>query len=329
MSFDRWCRVNVSEAFGEFQGVVNADIGQVREARGRRDLFRDAFETDEDVVEVVASGSLARGTQKDPVHDVDLILVYSETAHPDWGLPGQSAELALDHVRARVNVLLGGTHGTYAQVVRLARWRNHAVKCFLDDPDDPDAFTVDVMPALRRDGQLFIPEATSRQWVRCDPESLIEAVAAKHRDWGKFAGTVRMLKWWAGEQDIKIKSLVMEVLSLDCLPTTSTQSQAVKQFFVNAAYRIEGGDEVDDPARICGPIQADLDYAELGARLRASADTAGRAVQAQLNNDNAGAVRAWREVFGDAFPAPPAGGSGGVPAAVPLEPRPVKDTPQG
>jgi SMODS domain-containing protein len=185
--------MGVNDAFTTFQGVVNADIEQVREARGRRDIFKGAFGTERDVYEVIASGSLARGTQKDPIHDVDVVIVFDGDQHPNWGEPGASAEDALDETRQRVNSLLGATNGTYETAVRLARWRNHAVKCFLDDPEDPDAFTVDAMPALRRDGHLLIPEATSEKWVQADPEHLIAAVAAKHAAWNKFAGTVRML----------------------------------------------------------------------------------------------------------------------------------------
>ena len=202
----RRTNVSVTNAFKTFQDIVNAVITYVREARARRDLFKGVFGAEDDVKEVVASGSLARGTHKDPIHDVDLIVVYDQDEHPEWGTPGSSAADALDYTRERVNALLGATNGTYEKTVRLARWRNHAVKCFLDDPDDPDAFTVDAMPALRRDGKLLIPEALAEDWVPCDPEFLIAEVADRHAEWNKFAGTVRMLKWWAAEQDTKIKS---------------------------------------------------------------------------------------------------------------------------
>lgn len=318
---------SVNSAFKEFQQVVNADADQVNEARQRRDLFREAFSAERDIDEVIASGSLARGTQKDPIHDVDTILVFDGDDHPDWGKPGRSASEALDYTRERVNKLLGATNGSHSQVVRLARWRNHAVKCFLDDPDDPDAFTVDAMPALRRDGMLLIPEATSRQWVSCDPEFLITAVAAKHASWNKFAGSVRMLKWWAREQTPTIKSLVMEVLALDFLPVNGgLQPNAIQKFFVSANYYIAGGSEVVDPAGVCGPIQPDLDYASFSTLLGAAADKAARAMNAEWSNDTASAIKWWGEVFGESFPRPPFT----PPApAVPPPPRAVKDTPQG
>ena len=320
--------MSVTDAFDEFQGIVNADAEQVKEARRRRDLFRDAFLNEGDVNEVIASGSLARGTHKDPIHDVDVVIIYDGSQHPEWGTPGTSAEDALNHTRTRVNALLGVTNGTFDKAVRLARWRNHAVKCFLDDPEDPNAFTVDAMPALRREGMLYIPEASSKQWVPCDPEYLISEVAKKHAEWGKYAGTVRMLKQWASQQDTKVKSLVMEVLALEFLPTDRTRPVAIKDFFVSAHYAIDGGREVVDPAGICGPIQSDLDYEEFATCLKEARDSAVRAFQAQNNENVAAAIQHWGKVFGEDFPEPPSTGSP-LPAIAPEVPRTVKDTPQG
>ncbi|WP_306232105.1 nucleotidyltransferase domain-containing protein [Agrococcus beijingensis] len=317
--------MNVDDAFEEFQQAVNADPGAVREARERRDLFRDAFSSETDVDEIIASGSLARGTQKDPIHDVDVIIVFDGSHHPDWGHPGESAAAALNHTRERVHGLLGSAEGTFAQEVRLARWRNHAVKCFLDEPEDPDAFTVDAMPALRRDGRLLVPEAVSEDWIACDPEFLIAQVAHRHATWRKFAGTVRMLKSWAAQQPFDVKSLVMEVLALDHLPTDASRPAALKQFFVSAAFAMDGGSVVEDPAGLCGPIQSKLDYAAFAGALQAARDDAAKAIQAQVSNDTAAAIAHWGKVFGADFPAV-GRGSTVKPTAVP---RPVKDTPQG
>lgn len=318
--------MSVLDAFSEFQRTVNADTDAVVEARRRRDLFRGAFSPLTDVEEVVPSGSLARGTEKDPIHDVDLVIVFDASAHPTWGEPGASAEEALDYTREKVTELLGISNGSFAKAVRLSRWRNHAVKCFFDDPDDDSGFTVDAMPALRQNGHLLIPEATSREWIECDPEELIKRVAARHAEWNKFAGSVRMLKRWAADQSIDIKSLVMEVLALQHLPRgTQSQPSAIQQFFVAAAYFVEGGEQVTDPANLCGPIQTNLDYAAFGDLLRTAGDEASAAIQAQINNDAPSAVARWGKVFGPAFPPPPSIG----PAVIPAGPRQVKDTPQG
>lgn len=320
--------MSVDSAFAEYQKKVNADEDQVAEARRRRDLFKSAFSDEDDIEEVRPSGSLARGTEKDPIHDVDTILVFKAGSHPGWGEAGDSAEEALNHVQTRVRELLG-THGTHAAgEVRRSTWRNHAVKCFMDDKDDADAFTVDAMPALLDGDRLLIPEFTSRKWVPADPQYLIDAIKAKHEQWSKFAGTVRMLKAWGKTQDTEVKSLVMEVLALQHLTTGNTRPIALRNFFTTAAYTLEGGERVTDPAEVCGEIQKDLDYTKLAECLRSASANATIAVSKQASNDDATAIHHWGEVFGSAFPAPPK--TGPVPAVVPpVSPRPVKDTPQG
>src|ERR1700722_7176802 len=62
----------VDEAFDIFQKKVDADSWYVRKARHRRDLFGTAFKRLDDVIDVIPSGSLARGTQLNPINDVDL-----------------------------------------------------------------------------------------------------------------------------------------------------------------------------------------------------------------------------------------------------------------
>lgn len=72
--------MKVSTAFDTYQRVVNAPKEQMIEARRRRDLFRDAFASETD--KVSPSGSLARGTQHDPIKDVDTILVFDQDDFP-------------------------------------------------------------------------------------------------------------------------------------------------------------------------------------------------------------------------------------------------------
>jgi len=335
-------------AFGNHQSVVNAAPESVREARRRRNFFCDAFGKQPDVAETVPSGSLARGTQRDPIHDVDLIIVFRQEDHPDWDTGNGSAEAALEYIRGQVTDLLGVTAGTFAQEVRRAHLRNHVVKCFLDDPDDLDAFAVEVMPALRRaGGGLRIPERNNEAgWVTADPEFLICEVAARHFEWRFFAPMVRAVKKWKDVANLDVKSLTAEVLALKCMPRPRpgqvlTRPAALQQFFTAAASVVMHG--VADPAGWCGEIQPDLDRAAVRAALLESADVAARAVAAEQRGDHDAAVCLWRSVFGPDFPEPPGGCpaagtnasaallAGGVAAiaAPALIRRPVKDAPQG
>jgi hypothetical protein len=327
--------MDLDKAFDDLQRAVNASPEAVKEARRRRDLFRDAFATEADVVETVPSGSLARGSQKDPIHDVDVIVIYDAAAHPDWGTPGASAGDALDHVQGRVHALLGVSEGTFAKEVRLAQTRNHSVKCWLDDPEDDNAFTVDVTPALRQQGEtLLIPEKQSSDWVPTAPELLIRLVAARHSSWNRFVPLVRDLKRWGADQQSEMKSLLLEVLALHHLPE-GERPESLARFFTAAATAVLK--PVEDPAGLCGEIQPDLDRAAAAQDFTKAAESAWRAVEAEARGDTDHAACLWRAVFGEIFPEPEGGCGNGTAAAagvaaaisIPRPRRPVREAPQG
>lgn len=330
--------MDINKAFDELQREADADPEQVKEARRRRDLFRVAFEAEPDVEEFVASGSLARSTQREPINDVDVIVVYDAGAHPGWGQPGDSAEEALKYTGGRVNTLLGATGGTVAQAVRLARPGNHAVKCFLDDPDDPKAFTVDVMPALRQaDGTLLVPEKASGKWILTHPEYLIKLVADRQAEWSEVRPLVRVLKLWKDVQDTGLKSLTVEVLALNHLPEERSRAKALQRFFSAAEHAIEL--PIEDPAGLCGPTQSELDIGKAREAIKAAASASWAAVNAQDRGETDRAACLWHSVFGDAFPQPEGGcpednGTGSGLAGITIgigttAPRPVTDAPQG
>jgi Second Messenger Oligonucleotide or Dinucleotide Synthetase domain len=320
--------MGIGEAFDDFQKIVNADKDRVDVARGRRDIFKKAFNSEADIVETFGSGSLARSTQLDPVHDVDLVVVYNREDHPEWGNPGKSAADALEHTRGRVKDLLGATYGTVDKLVRHTRWRNHAVKCFIDPPDFPDGFTVDVMPAFRQaDNTLLVPQAATEEWITVDPEYLIRAVANHQRDWEYFRPLVRVLKRWRHSVPTKVKSLVMEVLALRCMPHSGNRPEALRSFFTAAAIEVNLG--VVDPAGHCGSIQDDLDIPVLHTALANASDIAARACAEAANGNTDDALRAWQEIFGSDFPAPAKSSSAGVAAPALITTRLVRDAPQG
>lgn len=315
--------MTVFSAFDEFQQKVDAEPDHVSEARERQAAFVAAIRSSDAVLEVVKSGSLARRTQLDPIHDVDLIAVFDSSSYPDWGKDGTSSEDALGVVHDLVRTTLANPGGSDAELVRLAVPKNRAVKCFVDDPDADHPFTVDVMPALRNDdGTLLIPSRRNGVWNTANPELLISAVEDRQEAWKYFRPMVRMLKHWRRSCGTEVKSLVMEVLALDYLPLGTNRPNALRQFFVAAAYNVLEG--VSDPAGLCGPIQPDLDLEALHNALTEAGDEATLAIQAAARNDDARAQQHWQNVFGEDFPALPKSESS--PAVVA---PPIKDAPQG
>lgn len=318
--------MTVLESFATLQSVVDADVKVVQIARDRRDTFTSALLTAPDVKVVWGSGSLARSTQLQPVHDVDLVVEFDQDEHPDWGEDGGSAEEAIERCHDLVNDLLSVSHGSRAQLVRLIRTadRNRAAKCFVDPPEQDNAFTVDVMPALRRPDGILIPFKKEERWSLADPEYLINEVARRQQDWSLFRPLVRVLKYWSRQhEDVTgtVKSLVMEVLALDCLSVSNNRPEALKNFFVNASTHSL---RVEDPAELSGLIQPTLNVAGLRRSLEDAAADAVAALRAVASNDQPAATRHWQSVFGTAFPLVlPPGGAGET------GPRPVRDSPQG
>ncbi|WP_230100308.1 nucleotidyltransferase [Microbacterium sp. Bi98] len=315
--------MGVFAAFDDFQRTVDADAEHVRAARERQRVFIDAIDSADAVVETVKSGSLARSTQLDPIHDVDLIAVFDKATYPTWGQAGASAEEALTVVHDLVRDTLANPGGSHDELVRLAVPKNRAVKCFVDEQDADHPFTVDVMPALRNeDGTLLIPSKRNARWDTANPEYLIDEVQSRQNTWNQFRAMVRVLKYWRRDCGTEVKSLVMETLALDYLPLETNRPNALRQFFVAAAYNVLEG--VHDPAGLCGPIQPDLDVQALHEALSAASDEATLAIEAAGRNDDASAQRHWQKVFGEDFPAPIGGDSS---SSVP--PPSIKDAPQG
>ena len=301
--------MDLEKAFQDLQQEVNADPDQVAEARRRRNLFRDdAFDPEPDVEKTYASGSLARGSQIEPINDVDLLVVFNRADHSDWdGSPG-SAERALNETQQRVRDLLGAEEGRVAREVRLAKIQNHAVKCFLDDPEDPEAFTVDVVPALRHEERGFeIPEKDTDSWIRTDPLYLITEVLDRHEaSEGTFVPLLRVLKRWSKDHGKPLKGLAIEVLAIDVLPLDKSRPRCLSSFFTGALARID--EPIEDPAGLCGEVQPDLDKEKARAELNLAGDLAWRAVEAERRGETDRAACLWRKVFGGGiFPAPPQG----------------------
>lgn len=336
----------VSRAFELFQPVVNTDPAELKEARRRRDLFDRAFEDEHDVDDVFCSGSLARKTHKDPIHDVDSVVVYRTGSRPSWGLDGPSAKAALDEVQSRTVHLLGVEAGTRAREVTAAVPRNHAVRCEFGALRG-HGFTVDVMPALRVPGGLLVPVAREDRWEVVNPQDLIRRTRDRQAVYDDYVPLVRTVKFWKDERktvnsSLDAKSLLIEVLAYELLDRARPRQEALERFFTAAGVRVRRGTPVQIPGSTCGPVQPDLNVGALLTELDAAADLACRANMAERAGDHDTAIRRWGQVFGESFPtSPPNPGLGtawaatgalvpaqsGTAAAAPR--RLLRDEPQG
>jgi hypothetical protein len=303
-------------AFRDFAHAIETDPFDLLLAKWRREVFTTALRKLPGVAEVIPSGSLARGTQVGPIHDLDLIVVFRKSHHPQWGQGGASAAEALEHLRAGIEEGLGAGRGPASRVVRHTEARNHVVKCrdVSLGPFEgiiPSAPPVDVMPAIRAGSHLRVPERLNGRWVDVDPEKLMRLVEERKREWKYFDEVVWMVKYWVAHSHLDLPSVAIEVLVLKYLPRprffeTLTCGEAVTRFFEAAAkadihgLRVPGGRE----------IAPGFGYGSLRHALGRAAGLARKAMDAEHGIENPG-LRLnpiedpsvfWRQLFGRRFP---------------------------
>jgi hypothetical protein len=333
--------MTLEEAFNALQTKVDANPAVVEKARDRRNAFRKGLRAEPDVTRTFASGSFARGSQIEPIKDVDLLALYDHAAHPGWGQPGDSAEEALEHLRERIKDRLGPDNvdpDSDIEPVRFTQVRDHAVTCWLDEPDAEDAFTIDVVPVLHRAAGngvplgFWIPETSSRAWIASDPLYMVYRVLERHdRSGGQFVKRLRLLKRFSLDRGKLMKGLTMEVLGLHHMPDGPVHD-ALGTFFAAAETYV--WQPICDPAGYCGEIEKDLDRQTAADAFKEAASLAWRANTALRRGETEKAICLWREIF-DAIPEPPGGctthlAAGGAAAGVTVgSPRRVRDLQQG
>src|SRR5689334_17980758 len=106
------------DGFESFGRAIESDPLAVLLAKWRHDAFIRELEQLPDVVEIIPSGSVTRGTQIGRIYDVDLIVVFDKAAHPDFGGGGpESAQAAMTYLQGKLleklhplsdDLLLGG-----------------------------------------------------------------------------------------------------------------------------------------------------------------------------------------------------------------------------
>jgi hypothetical protein len=305
------------DSFRAFGREIQSDPISVLLAKWRRDAFIKDLEGRPDVVEVIPSGSLARGTQIGPVHDVDLIVVFSPSEHQDYGHGSDSARAAMDHLESSLQAARHPWPVAERPLLTETEQKRHVVKCsgVSTGPFEniiSSGPPVDVMPAVRPGGHLRVPE-DGNSWIDVDPEGFMRLVAEREREWEYFTEVSKMVKAWAEHNHLDIRNLAIEVMVLRYCPRprffqTLAVGEALAQFFENAAQAHITS--LRDPAGWCGEIDPRLDYAGLRRALGQAADLSRRAMNAEYARasrfDPADRVPHpdvfWRELFGNKYP---------------------------
>jgi hypothetical protein len=315
------------DGFEAFGAEIKSDPLGVLLAKWRRDSFIAKLERLPDVIEVIPSGSLARGTHIGPVHDVDLIVVFDKSAHPDYGTRPESARAALTYLENRLLELMHPLSGTEA-LLKGTEQRTHVVNCYGGSAGRyseffPSAPPVDVMPAVREKpnllerSHLLVPELAADgggKWAPVDPETFMRQVEQRQREWKYFTEVIKMVRAWAELNDLDMKTVAIEAMVLMYCPRprmfeTLSRGEALARFFEAASKaRIT---KLEDPAGRCGEIDKKMDYGKLRRELKNAAGLSRQAMDAEfawknrfiLGQDATDPAERWRQLFGDEYPA--------------------------
>jgi hypothetical protein len=182
--------------------------------------------------------------------------------------------------------------------------RGQAVRLFYDS-----APHVDITPAFRvfdlfrKQQGYYIPRGDGG-WQQTDPYVHHDFMAKRNQELdGHLKRVVRLLKRWNRVHSARLESFHLEVITQAVFATLGTNSrEAVAVFFRHAGSHLH----VDDPAGYSGDLASTLSYSQEQA-IRQSFQTAqahaDSARQAEANGKVQEAIRQWRIVFGDEFPA--------------------------
>jgi hypothetical protein len=308
------------DGFRSFSRAIESDPIGVLLAKWRRDAFIEKLQRLPDVAEVIPSGSLTRGTQTEHIHDVDLIVVFKRSDHPDYGSERESAQAAMQHLQEGLREQLHPWRGAEPGLLDDTELRTRVVKCLGGWTERfaeviPSAPPVDVMPAVREGAHLLIPER-GKGWTAADPEKLMRQVAQREREWEYFTEVVKMVKAWAERNHLGMKNLAIEVMVLKYCPRpgmfeTLSCGEAVARFFENAAKA--NITSLKDPAGRCGEIDPGMNYMKwmkLQAALSSAAGLARQAMDAEhewkhrfhATRDVTHPDEFWRKLFGKKYP---------------------------
>jgi hypothetical protein len=310
------------DGFDAFSREIESDPLGVLLAKWQRDEFTRKLKRIPGVIEVIPSGSVARDTLIGPVHDVDLIAVFDESALPGYGPAPESARAAMTYLENKLLEQLHPLSGAEA-LIKGTEQRTHVVCYGGSGPYAefiPSAPPVDMMPAVRKDphllgkSHLLVPELSEGggKWIDVDPETFMREVEQRQREWKYFTDVIKMVKAWAEHEHLNMKTVAIEAMVLKYCPRprmfeTLSRGEAVARFFEAASKaRITS---LKDPARR-REIDPSMNFGKLQRELKAGAGLARQAMDAeyawknrfQLMQEATHPDVFWRKLFGRDYP---------------------------
>lgn len=290
----------VSDAFATFKSRLELTKTEQDDASRRQKDVRATVQASFDVDHDFLTGSYGRHTKTKPLKDIDIFVA----------LGAKEAERRKAHPKAVLDDLEKCLVDAYGreQVVRDRRcvtvWfekRNQT------QHEDGKVVSLDVVPAFVSGADYEIPDEQLGTWIKTNPATHNDLTTAKNKTLsGNWVPLVKMLKSWNRANGRPIEpSFLVEVMALDLVDGPfNTFPDEARRFFAAAAASID--ETWNDPAKLGPPVSDEMTASKCASArqaLNAAEMAATRAYRAEKLGNESEAVRIWREVFGDFFPA--------------------------
>ncbi len=257
----------------------------------RQEKVRDVVAGEMDVLDSFLTGSYSRSTMIAPLSEADIdIFIILDPKY--YEADGQAS--FLDKIR---RALLK----TYTKTPKISRNGQAVTISFTDS-------LVDVVPAFnRKGGGYFIPNSIQNVWIATNPKVHVDVMSSENTTHnGDLVPIVKMIKGWNRNISDAFVSFYLELLAIKIFGsvTISDFPSGMRYFFDKGREAIKY--KVQDPVEYGGeinPLGTCKTVEDAISRFETAYDRAIKAEQYARDGNTENAVREWRKIFGDYFPA--------------------------
>jgi hypothetical protein len=281
----------VAASFNKFRENIELPGDHRDIARRRRDHIISLLENDFEVIEAFPSGSIPRYTAIQGYSDLDVIVALHYGKHIKGKNPSQVLQAVRDCLgEYKTNVRKNGQ----AVTLYYKTWPNVDIVPVSQVVDDNDDVTYYKVPDMNRE-----------VWMPSRPKAHSRNMSKKNNTCGvAFKRIVKMIKWWNHQHSSLLQSYHIEVMALHAFSgKLKDYSWDVFHFFKEASTLASSS------------LWHDISYADayldsekrkqVVKRLETAKDKTRDAWYLTYgdNDDHEEAIRIWRQIFGDRFPA--------------------------